>query len=342
MDCNKDFPGETYVQHTQCITESEKYFGSHHVAKVGKDKNEVWMTTVRERLAAQTGLKPFVARLVARILALPNIPRKKAKFENFLKTSMNMVHQPIVDELWLLVSEAGERSNKENKATNEVDSPPPAPHQSDQAGGEEQQTNGDDKKEKKKKRKRETNVDEESEEIIESSSGDTEPKKKKKKKRKAINGDQVFTEATSEQEGGSDESSAEESKSARRRRRTLHQSATEEPDPLAPARRVLARNPTEQERDMADYEDISVDTVHAEKNFKWRRTLKKLIREAPSEGIKIPKLLNKIDQLHNHPLSGASQPLPKETLQTILMKLLARKPFIVINGRVCIGKASKN
>lgn len=76
------------MQHTQCITESEKYFGSHHVAKVGKDKNEVWMNRIRERLAAKTGLKPYITGLVTRILVYPNIPRKQLKFEvSFVRTA---------------------------------------------------------------------------------------------------------------------------------------------------------------------------------------------------------------------------------------------------------------
>ena len=70
----------SFVQHTECITESEKYFGSHHKPKPDKDKNKKWMDTLRSNLSGRTDFNPFTKRVIDRLLASPNLPRRKDKF----------------------------------------------------------------------------------------------------------------------------------------------------------------------------------------------------------------------------------------------------------------------
>lgn len=47
MDCFKDFDGESFNSHTQCITEAERYSGKGYVAKAnqnkGQRKQEAWV-----------------------------------------------------------------------------------------------------------------------------------------------------------------------------------------------------------------------------------------------------------------------------------------------------------
>lgn len=51
IDCGVDFPGDTYVTHTSCITEAEKYQGNLYQAKdkenKGQAKQKEWLK-VRE------------------------------------------------------------------------------------------------------------------------------------------------------------------------------------------------------------------------------------------------------------------------------------------------------
>lgn len=48
MDCFKDFDAETYAQHTQCVTELERYSGKDYVPKAnqnkGQKKQEAWVS----------------------------------------------------------------------------------------------------------------------------------------------------------------------------------------------------------------------------------------------------------------------------------------------------------
>ena len=118
-----------------------------------------------------------------------------------------------------------------------------------------------------------------------------------------------------------------ESKSARRKRRKIEQSSTEEP---------LLKS-LEDNRDFGDMEAFNVDTMDVVKHFKWRSTLKSLLANGPPEGTHITRLLNQVEQLHNHPLHGAEKHLPKETLHNILVKTLSKKPFSIKNNRAKKG-----
>ena len=40
IDCGVDFPGDTYIKHTSCITEAEKYQGHLYQAKDKENKGD--------------------------------------------------------------------------------------------------------------------------------------------------------------------------------------------------------------------------------------------------------------------------------------------------------------
>lgn len=95
MDCQKDFHGEEYVAHTKCITELEKYSGKNFVAKVNKNsgekKQETWMDIVRSILeSSEYQLSAQTRNIFQRLQSFDNVPRKKAKFENFVANCMRI------------------------------------------------------------------------------------------------------------------------------------------------------------------------------------------------------------------------------------------------------------
>ena len=51
IDCGKDFPGDSYMQHTSCISEAQKYQGHLYKEKPGQNKGELkqqaWLDVVR-------------------------------------------------------------------------------------------------------------------------------------------------------------------------------------------------------------------------------------------------------------------------------------------------------
>ena len=97
LDCNKDFAGEAFREHVRCISEAEKYQGklfkgvkgSQYGKKAKNDPQARFMAKVRRAAAsgAACAAHANVPRVVARLADSENVPRKRAKFANFLRNS---------------------------------------------------------------------------------------------------------------------------------------------------------------------------------------------------------------------------------------------------------------
>jgi len=103
MDCNRKFEGDDYWDHTSCVTEAERYQGHLYVHKDNKGdvKQQAWLSNVQAKLdcaPSSERLKPFLSAL----LKYDNIPRKKPKFLNFAKNSLNLKadREGIAAQLW--------------------------------------------------------------------------------------------------------------------------------------------------------------------------------------------------------------------------------------------------
>ncbi|XP_033155178.1 cell growth-regulating nucleolar protein [Drosophila mauritiana] len=97
MDCLKDFYGEEYVAHIKCISEAQKYASQSQgfAAKEPRNKNaqkqESWMDIIRSILDSnEYNLTPPVRSAFQKLQSVDNVPRKKAKFENFVGNCMRM------------------------------------------------------------------------------------------------------------------------------------------------------------------------------------------------------------------------------------------------------------
>ncbi|XP_064542314.1 uncharacterized protein C16C10.8 [Drosophila montana] len=98
MDCLKDFYDEEYVAHIKCISEAQKYSNQNFVPKEPKNKNalkqESWMDIIRAILdSKEYELTASVRSAFQRLQSVDNVPRKKAKFENFVGNCMRMPRQ---------------------------------------------------------------------------------------------------------------------------------------------------------------------------------------------------------------------------------------------------------
>lgn len=125
MDCLKDFHGQEYVAHTKCISEAEKYSGKGYVAKENKNsgqkKQETWMDIVRSILESQDyQLSAQTRNIFQRLQSFDNVPRKKAKFQNFVSNCMKIpVHQagPVWEVLEKELEHMKQEKQKEVAAT---------------------------------------------------------------------------------------------------------------------------------------------------------------------------------------------------------------------------------
>ena len=111
LDCGKDFAGDSYASHTSCISEAEKYQGklynapSNNTPK-GQRKQDEWLEKLQQA-AERTYLRPQMRSLLQQITEYPNVPRKKAKFQNFARNSLRVSRQPLLDELWDIFATVG-------------------------------------------------------------------------------------------------------------------------------------------------------------------------------------------------------------------------------------------
>ncbi|XP_040579299.1 cell growth-regulating nucleolar protein [Lepeophtheirus salmonis] len=113
IDCLKDFPGDTYISHTKCMTENERYGGQNYVPKVNKNENKQlqWVENIHKLLETTPSMDSDVKNLLQSIVNHENIPRKRTKFINFIKNINKRVNPTTVEKTWELFEEAL-KSNK--------------------------------------------------------------------------------------------------------------------------------------------------------------------------------------------------------------------------------------
>jgi len=118
LDCGVDFPGDSYIGHTSCVTEAEKYQGHLYQAKdkenKGETKQKEWLKNIHG--TSSNSKDPKLKALLKRLSAYSNIPRKKKKFENFCKNSVNVYDAKTLDQLWDLFNVSPVESNVVNES----------------------------------------------------------------------------------------------------------------------------------------------------------------------------------------------------------------------------------
>ncbi|XP_056004744.1 cell growth-regulating nucleolar protein-like isoform X2 [Ostrea edulis] len=180
IDCSKEFWGQEYNNHTKCISEEEKYSGKNYVPKAGANKGEQkqnqWLEQVQAAIDNARSDKN-VLHLLNQIKDYPNIPRKQAKFKNFLKNSMRVHKDSLINQAWDLImnhtlqSNAAKAQSEEPKPVN-GNHPPQSKDETEKE--QKEQRKKDRKEERKRKRQTEENGGEKEEDKC---------KKKKKRKR---------------------------------------------------------------------------------------------------------------------------------------------------------------
>jgi len=127
VDCKKDFSATSYRDHIRCISEEEKYSGKNFQAKPnkGQQKQDLWTERLQGALANGGSTTPGgkdadLRSVIEKMLSYNNIPRKKAKFENFMMNSFrNMVTPAKIGRIWAIVEAEGAPPRTEDKKPQE-------------------------------------------------------------------------------------------------------------------------------------------------------------------------------------------------------------------------------
>lgn len=93
------------MTHTKCITEAERYGGKDYVPKAnankGEKKQQAWIDVVNNLLNSETNLSTAERNFLNVLSKYDNIPRKKFKFLNFVKSAANnKVNQQVLNTVW--------------------------------------------------------------------------------------------------------------------------------------------------------------------------------------------------------------------------------------------------
>ncbi|XP_029646391.1 LOW QUALITY PROTEIN: cell growth-regulating nucleolar protein-like [Octopus sinensis] len=203
LDCNKEFWGDDFNSHIKCISEEEKYSGKDYKARPAQNKGEVkqdaWLQKVQTAID-KSNSKPNIRNLLERLKDYPNIPRKQAKFENFLQNSLRVRDQWLVKEIWdILMSENASESKEvdgkedetsvtrceEKSVDDEIDE-----NKKNKESKREKKAKRSEKQNKKEKKDRRKMIDVNVEDESNNNNGEamecdeTEEKKKKKSKKR--------------------------------------------------------------------------------------------------------------------------------------------------------------
>ncbi|KAM9678645.1 cell growth-regulating nucleolar protein isoform 1-T2 [Trichechus inunguis] len=362
IDCGKDFWGDDYKNHVKCISEDQKYGGKGYEGKTHKGdiKQQAWIQKINE-LIKKPNVSPKVRELLEQISGFDNIPRKRAKFQNWMKNSLKIHNESILEQVWSIFSEAsrnepvseGQDKQPLNQGANpcaEISTKAPsagackAPDQ--QA---EMKKNKRDRKEErqknKKKEKKELKLENQQE-----NSRSQKPKKRKKgegaepeagsagtpeangtarkrDKKKRSKGE-CTTEGGVNGDRGREEDSAkeEETKAGARKRKRKHSEGE------ADSKRKRMKPPGHSEG--GEREDHNPPVKG---KFNWKGTIKAVLKQAPDNEIAVKKLKKKV--LAQYYAVTNEHHRSEEELLVIFNKKISKNPaFKLLKDKVKLLK----
>lgn len=130
IDCSVNFMNDEFKSHIRCITESEKYESkSSYVQKANKGdiKQNAWFEKVVAAVETFRG-SSRAKTLLEKLTEFPNIPRKKAKFFNFMKNSFRSfgIHDGLLEEVWNVIEAFDKKQAAEQKPVKPAETTQPA------------------------------------------------------------------------------------------------------------------------------------------------------------------------------------------------------------------------
>uniref|UniRef100_A0A8C2GDI0 Cell growth-regulating nucleolar protein n=1 Tax=Cyprinus carpio TaxID=7962 RepID=A0A8C2GDI0_CYPCA len=159
IDCSKDFWGDDYRNHIKCISEDQKYGSKDFQVKVNKGdvKQQQWIQV--------SG--PSLRSVLQKVSAYDNVPRKRAKFENWMKNCLKICSPCLLEKVWEICSTAAHSVRTASERENRSDT---------NDGAETNKNKRDERKDKKSKRKT-------SDENTEQNGENTEKQRRRKRRR---------------------------------------------------------------------------------------------------------------------------------------------------------------
>ncbi|XP_054679570.1 cell growth-regulating nucleolar protein isoform X1 [Grus americana] len=330
MDCGKDFWGDDYKEHVKCVSEDQKYGGKDFEAKTNKGdaKQQEWIQKIHE-VMKKPNISPKVRNILEQMRVFDNIPRKKVKFQNWMKNSLRITDSTLQDQVWDIFSEATRNISSEK----EQDKPQQKEEQQSAETGEKTmaEENGitNDKTERKKnkrerKEERQKNKKKEKKDLKLENPSEVKKSKKSKKGKESL-------ENEFEINGNGHESDIEEEANVKKRK---HKHAEEEPH--ITTKRMKTENISEDmETENTNGNEENVGTVKGK--FNWKGTIKAVLKQAPDNEISIKKLRKKVIAQY-YTVAGEHHKSEEDILVIFNKKVNNNPKFKVLKDKVKLLK----
>ncbi|KAL3059058.1 hypothetical protein OYC64_011066 [Pagothenia borchgrevinki] len=309
IDCGKDFWGDDYKNHVKCISEDQKYGGKGYEAKANKGdiKQQQWIQKVHDAMN-KPGVSAKLKDVLKEVSSYDNVPRKRAKFQNWMRNSLNISNTGLHDEVWDILS-AG-------------DNPPQAPPETKEAkqtvaevkaetNGDEKQNGNQDAEKKKKLNKRE-----------------------RKEARQQKSGKAVKTsEKTDAQEPGE----GKKKKKDRKRKHSSEEEEEEEEQNGAGNETASKKTKTtDQEED--DSTEETEDQQVPKGKFNWKGNIKAVLKDSDDQELPLKKLRKKVLAAY-YSFTGDGNFRKEEEVLAIFNKKVTKNPkFRVLKEKVRLIK----
>ena len=100
------------------MTENERYGGKDYVEKAskGEGKQRAWIQMITDVMEKAT-LSPSAGRIWTQLEngGFENIPRKKAKFVNFIQNSMRTGDKKAIEEIWSVFEQSFKQTREQGQ-----------------------------------------------------------------------------------------------------------------------------------------------------------------------------------------------------------------------------------
>ncbi|XP_072239292.1 cell growth-regulating nucleolar protein [Leuresthes tenuis] len=264
IDCGKDFWGDDYKNHNKCISEDQKYGGKGYEAKANKGdvKQQQWIQRVHEAMG-KPGVSAKLRDVLRQVSTYDNVPRKKAKFQNWMRNSLRIANTSLHDEVWDIlaaVDNAPEAKQPTKECKETVAEVPVGTN-----GTEKQDVEANVEVKKKKLNKRERK------------------EARRQKNGNAANGDEQTV--TEEPDTGK--------KTKGRKRKHGHKEDEEQNGNCAENKTSVKKAKTTNDADVLTSEETE-DQAASQGKFNWKGHIKALLRESPDQELPLKKLRKKV------------------------------------------------
>ncbi|NXL87534.1 LYAR protein, partial [Alectura lathami] len=369
MDCGKDFWGDDYKDHVKCVSEDQKYGGKDFEAKTNKGdaKQQEWIQKIHE-VMKKPNINPKVRNILEQMRVFGNIPRKKVKFQNWMKNSLRITDSTLQDQVWDIFSEATKDVSEltEHNKPQQKEQVQSAESGEKTVAEENGVTDGEiERKRNKRERKeeRQKNRKKEKKELkLENQPASSETKKNKKSKKGKESLEDEF-----EVNGNGHQNETEEETNVKKRKRKHVEgiqptyciivfrrltflrfitffvcvyvyfypiSSLEEP------RITTKRKKTENLSEDMETENTNgnEETVGTDKGkFNWKGTIKAVLKQAPDNEISIKKLRKKVIAQY-YAVAGEHHKSEEDVLVTFNKKVNNNPKFKVLKDKVKLLK----